>query len=66
MSEAWKSHLHFSTQMERPVMKEFLRLVVILNTSSPAVTNANTTAMKTEETTINHLFPHSLSRKRGG
>ncbi len=31
-----------------------------------AVTNANTTAMKTEETTINRLFPHALSQKRGG
>jgi len=51
---------------ERPVMEEFARLVVILNTGGPAVTNANTTAMKTEETTINRLFPHALSRKRGG
>jgi hypothetical protein len=30
------------------------------------VTNANTTTMKTEEMTINRLFPHALSRKRGG
>jgi hypothetical protein len=54
--------------MERPVMEEFARLVVvvIVNTGGPAVTNANKTAMKTEETTINRLFPHALSRKRGG
>jgi hypothetical protein len=52
--------------MERPVMEEFARLVVIVNTGGPAVTNANKTAMKTEETTINRLFPHALSRKRRG
>ena len=47
-------------------MEEFVRLVVIVNTGDPAVTNVNTTAMKTEETTINRLFPHALNRKRGG
>jgi hypothetical protein len=47
--------------MERPVMEEFARLVVIVNTGGPAVMNANKTAMKTEETTINRLFPHALS-----
>ena len=52
--------------MERPVIDEFARLVVIVNTGGPAVTNANTTTMNTEETTINRLFPHTLSRKRGG
>ncbi len=53
-------HLHFSTQMERPVMEEFTRLVV--NTGGPAVMNANTTAMKTEEMTIIRLFSHALRR----
>ena len=47
-------------------MEEFARLVVIVNTGDPVVMNANTTVMKTEKTTINRLFPHALSRKRGG
>jgi hypothetical protein len=47
-------------------MEEFARLVVIVNTSGLTVMNVNTTAMKTEEMAINRLFPHTLSRKRGG
>jgi hypothetical protein len=39
-------------------MEEFTRLVV--NTGGPAVTNGNTTAMKTEEMTIIRLFSHAL------
>ena len=53
-----RSHLHFSTRMERPVMEEFTRFFV--NTGGPAVTNANTTAMKTEEMTIIRLFSLAL------
>ncbi len=51
-------HLHFSTRMERPVMEEFTRL--LMNTGGPVVTNANMTAMKTEEMTIIRLFSHAL------
>ncbi len=58
--------LHFSTQMEQLVMEEFARLAVIVNTGSTAVTNVNTTAVKTEETTINRLFPTPLVDREGG
>ena len=46
-------------------MEEFVRLVVIVNTGGPAVMNANTTAMKTEETTINHFSPTPLVEREG-
>jgi hypothetical protein len=51
--------------MERPGMEEFARLVVIVNTGGPAVTNANTTAIKTEETTITAFSPTPLVEREG-